>query len=74
MLEFLNGRLHTDVKLVYPLSVTIMKNVVFFAIVATFLFTVKYIRLLLLQPAAWFAVSLAAFCICTGGLVYAIIH
>ena len=74
ILEFLNGRLNTDVKLVYPFSVTLMKNITFFAIVTAFLFLMKYIRLILLKPASWFAISLATFCICTGGLVYAIIH
>jgi hypothetical protein len=34
----------------------------------------KYVRLILLKPAAWYGVSLVAFFICTGGLVYAIIH
>ena len=74
ILEFLNGRLQTDVKLVYPFSVTIVKNLTFFAIVVVLLFLIKYIRLILLKPTAWFAISIATFCICTGGLVYAIIH
>lgn len=74
ILEFLNGRLNTNVKLVYPFSVTLVKNITFFAIVAVLLFLIKYIRMILMKPASWFAISLATFCICTGGIVYAIIH
>ena len=74
ILEFMNKRLNTDIKLQYPFIYTLQKNITFFIVVSALLFALKYIRLALLSPIVWFAISMATYCICTGGIVYAIIH
>jgi hypothetical protein len=58
----------------YPFIYTLQKNISFFIIVSLLLFTLKYIRIALLRPDVWFAIAMATYCICTGGIVYAVIH
>lgn len=61
-------------KLVLPLSTIIYKNLIFLAIVVIFVSVLKYIRIVLLEPAVWFLIAMMTFVICTGGIVYTIIH
>lgn len=51
-----------------------MKNIIFLAIFASVLIVLKYIRVIMLQPAVWFIVSMIVYTICTSGIVYSIIH
>lgn len=46
----------------------------FLAIFAIALTILKYIRVIMLQPAVWFIVSMVVYAICTSGIVYSIIH
>jgi hypothetical protein len=46
----------------------------FLAILAITLTLLRYIRIILLIPDVWFVIAMATFCICTGGVVYSIIH
>ena len=48
ILDYLNKRLGTDVKLQYPFRVILMKNILFFAIFLGLVFLLKYIRIALL--------------------------
>jgi hypothetical protein len=34
----------------------------------------KHIRIVLLQPPVWFLIAMMTFVICTGGIVYTVIH
>jgi hypothetical protein len=70
----MNKRLNTNVQLVFPLSTILMKNLIFLGIFMMFAMTIKYIRIALLQPATWFMIAMMTFLICTGGIVYSIIH
>jgi len=46
----------------------------FLGIVTLLLFAIKYIRMALLRPETWFVIAMLTFFICTGGVVYSIIH
>mmetsp|Transcript_41020 Transcript_41020/g.30173 ORF Transcript_41020/g.30173 Transcript_41020/m.30173 type:complete len:98 (+) Transcript_41020:446-739(+) len=70
----MNKRLQTQVKLVFPFSVILQRNLMFLAVVLVFVSVVKYIRMVLLEPAVWFTIAMMVFLICTGGIVYSVIH
>lgn len=74
ILEFFNKRLGTNVPLTFPLSTILFKNFTFLAIFALVLFVLKYLRIALLLPAVWFFIAMMTYFICTGGIVYSIIH
>jgi len=74
IIEFLDKRLGTSTKLQYPFSVVIQRNLVFMGIVFGLMWAMKFIRQLLLMPQVWFAGAITTFFICTGGIVYSIIH
>lgn len=74
ILEFFNKRLSTNVPLTLPFSTIIIKNVTFFAIFMVVLSVLRYLKQLLLMPIVWFIISMLTYFICTGGIVYSIIH
>lgn len=74
ILEFFNKRLGTNVPLTYPFSVILAKNITFLVIFVVLLSILKYLRIIMLQPAVWFFIAMATYFICTGGIVYSIIH
>lgn len=74
ILEFFNKRLGTNVQLTYPFSTILVKNITFLAIFVVALTILRYIRIIMLQPAVWFAIAMATYAICTGGIVYSILH
>jgi hypothetical protein len=74
ILEFFNKRLGTDVPLTFPLSVILAKNVTFLVILTALVSVLKYLRMIMLQPAVWFIIAMTTYFICTGGIVYSIIH
>jgi hypothetical protein len=58
----------------FPFLVTFQKNISFLVIMGVLLSLLKYIRIVLLEPKIWFFISMMTFCICTGGVVYGMIH
>jgi ABC-type multidrug transport system fused ATPase/permease subunit len=74
ILEFFNKRLSTNVPLTFPLSTILIKNITFLAIFIAFLTVLKYLRVVMLEPAVWFIIAMLTYFICTGGIVYSIIH
>lgn len=74
ILEFFNKRLGTNVPLTYPFSTILIKNITFLLIFAVLITLVKYLRVVMLMPAVWFFIAMATYFICTGGIVYSIIH
>lgn len=74
ILEFFNKRLGSNVQITLPFTTILMKNIIFLAIFASVLIVLKYIRVIMLQPAVWFIVSMIVYTICTSGIVYSIIH
>jgi hypothetical protein len=74
ILEFLNGRLNTDVKLSLPFSTILIKNITFLAIAIVAMAMLRYLRQVMLMPSVWFAIAMLTYLICTSGVVYSIIH
>lgn len=74
ILEFFNKRLGTNVPLTYPFTVILAKNITFLVIFAVLLTLIRYLRIIMLKPAVWFFVAMMTYFICTGGIVYSIIH
>jgi hypothetical protein len=74
ILEFFNKRLSTDVNLTFPFTTILLKNIAFMAIFVVALTILKYIRQVMLEPAVWFIVAMTTYAICTGGIVYSVIH
>ena len=74
IIDYMNKRLGTDVKLVFPLSTILMRNLMFLVIVLGLVSALKYIRQVLLYPEVWFGIAMMVFLICTGGIVYSVIH
>jgi len=74
ILEFFNKRLGSDVQITYPFTTVLFKNLIFLAIFAAVLIVLRYIRVIMLQPAVWFLVAMLTYAICTSGIVYSIIH
>jgi hypothetical protein len=70
----MNKRLNTDIKLVFPFTTVLFKNIIFMGILVALGFAIKYIRVVLLQPEVWFMIAMMTFLICTGGIVYSVIH
>ena len=60
--------------MVLPFSVILVKNLTFLAVITLFLSVLKYLRQLLLIPAVWFSIAIMTMLICTGGIVYSVIH
>lgn len=52
----------------------LIKNAIFLAIFVLALVVLRYIRVIMLQPAVWFIVAMIVYTICTSGIVYSIIH
>jgi len=48
ILEFINKRLGSDIKLIYPLRVVLIRNVTFFVILLMLISVLKYVRIILL--------------------------
>lgn len=74
IIEFLNKRLESDVRILFPFTTILFRNVLFFTIIMTLLVFLKFIRIILLKPAVWFSISMIVYVICSGGVVYSIIH
>lgn len=74
VIEFLNGRLSTNVKLSLPFTTILIKNFTFLAIAIVAAILVKYLRQAMLMPSVWFAIAMITYLICTSGVVYSIIH
>ena len=70
----MNKRLNTGTKLVFPFTTLLMKNLTFMIVILFFLSILKYIRQILLEPAIWFLIAMMTLFICTGGIVYSVIH
>lgn len=74
ILEFFNKRLGTNVQLTQPFSTIIIKNITFLAIFFIVLTVLRYLRVIMLYPMMWFIISMITYAICTGGVVYSILH
>ena len=74
IIEFFNKRLGTDIQITFPLSTILIKNITFLAIFVVVLTLLRYLRVIMLEPAVWFFVAMMTYWICTGGIVYSIIH
>jgi hypothetical protein len=74
ILEFFNKRLQTNVPLTLPFSTILIKNLTFLAIFISVLSLLRYLKVLLMMPVVWFIISMLTYFICTGGIVYSIIH
>jgi hypothetical protein len=74
IIDYFNKRLNTNTKLVLPFSTILQRNLIFLVIVIILVSTLKYVRIVLLQPHVWFLIAMMVFVICTGGIVYTIIH
>lgn len=73
-IDFVNNNLRTDVKIKFTFSQIMMKNIVGMTIIAFLALIVKYSYNILLSQWTWFAISIAAWVICTGGLVYSMLN
>jgi len=62
------------VPLTFPFSTILYKNILFLVIFAAFLTVLKYLRVVMLEPVVWFVIAMLTYFICTGGIVYSIIH
>jgi len=58
----------------YPFRVVLQRNIAFMAVILLIASMLKYIRQLLLIPTVWFVGSLLVMFICTGGVVYSVLH
>ena len=74
ILEFFNKRLGSNVQITLPFTTVLIKNAIFLAIFVLALVVLRYIRVIMLQPAVWFIVAMIVYTICTSGIVYSIIH
>jgi len=74
VITYMNKRLNTNVRISFPFSVILQRNLTFLLIVIIFVSVVKYVRMVLLEPAVWFGIAMMVFLICTGGIVYTVIH
>jgi len=73
-IDFINNNLRTDVQLKFTFFQILMKNIVGMSIIACLGFIVKYSYNVLLNQWTWFAIAIAAWVICTGGLVYSMLN
>ena len=73
-IEFINNSLRTDVKIKYPFSTILIKNMMGLAIIAVFFQLVKHLYSILLKQWVWFAIAITVFLVCTGGIVYSILN
>jgi hypothetical protein len=74
ILEFFNKRLGTNVPLTQPFSTILIKNLTFLGIFFIAITALRYIRVALLYPLVWFIIAMIVYAICTGGVVYSILH
>ena len=74
IIEFFNKRLGTDVQITFPLTTILIKNITFLGIFIAALTLLRYLRVIMLEPAVWFFIAMMTYWICTGGIVYSIIH
>jgi len=73
-IDFINNNLRTDVKLKFTFMQILMKNIVGMTIIGILAFIVKYSYNILLNQWTWFTIAIAAWVICTGGLVYSMLN
>ena len=73
-IEFVNNHLRTDVKIKFTFTTILLKNLA--GLLALFFLAslVKYLYEFLLNQWVWFFIAIAAWIICTGGLVYGMIN
>jgi hypothetical protein len=74
IIEFMNKRLVSQVKLQLPFQTILYRNAIFFAIVLGALLLVKRSYSILIKPWTWYILSMTVFFICTGGVVHTVIH
>ena len=73
-IEFVNNSLKTDVKQAHTFTSILMKNIMLFVIITLFYQVVLHLYSVLLKQMVWFGIAIAAFIICTGGLIYSMIN
>jgi hypothetical protein len=73
-IEFINNILRTDVKIKLHFTTILINNFVGICIIAILFQGIKAIYNILLNQWVWFGVAITVFIICTGGIVYTMIH
>ena len=58
----------------FPFSVILMKNLIFFSLVLALLFLVQKFYNVLTQPYVWYIIAMTVYFICTGGVIHTVIH
>jgi glucan phosphoethanolaminetransferase (alkaline phosphatase superfamily) len=70
LLDFVNKRFQTDVQISIPISIMVMRNLIFFGVLFVVLNAVAYCRYALVNQYLWIAMALFGYVVCTSGVVY----